>query len=218
MASTTWASRRRVPIRSIPVFIRFANWLENGQPAGAQDVTTTEDGSYTITPAGVAANSIAVNPGSRFALPSEDEWYKAAHYDPVGQPYFEYPAGADTPLVCFTPGDVPGTANCGDVAGVGGPTAVGGYTASVSPNGTFDQGGNVWEWTDTAVGAARRIRGGGFDSTPDDLAASSSGQSIDPLSEADNLGFRVVPEPGGLAPLIAGAAALLALRRKARAL
>jgi hypothetical protein len=27
---------------------RFANWLHNGQPTGAQDLTTTEDGSYFL--------------------------------------------------------------------------------------------------------------------------------------------------------------------------
>jgi hypothetical protein len=205
-----------LPINFVSLYdaMRFVNWLENGQPVGTQDAATTEDGSYTITPAGIAAKSIVVNPGSRFALPSEDEWYKAAHYDPLGQQYFEYPAGADTPLVCFAPGDVPGTANCGDVAGLGGTTRVGGYTASASSNGTFDQGGNVWEWTDTAHGADRRIRGGAFDNVPNDLAASNSGLAMDPLTEADNLGFRAVPEPGGLASLVAGAALLLALRRR----
>jgi hypothetical protein len=29
--------------------LRFANWLQNGQPAGAQDTGTTEDGAYTFT-------------------------------------------------------------------------------------------------------------------------------------------------------------------------
>ncbi len=39
--------------------LRFANWLHNGQPTGAQNNTTTEGGSYTITAAGIATNSIA---------------------------------------------------------------------------------------------------------------------------------------------------------------
>src|SRR5215471_7227101 len=34
---------------------RFANWLHNGQPAGAQDATTTEDGAYTLN--GATTNS-----------------------------------------------------------------------------------------------------------------------------------------------------------------
>jgi len=28
--------------------LRFANWLHNGQPTGAQDSSTTEDGAYTM--------------------------------------------------------------------------------------------------------------------------------------------------------------------------
>jgi len=37
---------------------RFANWLHNGQPTGAQDDTTTEDGAYTLTP-GTSAGSMS---------------------------------------------------------------------------------------------------------------------------------------------------------------
>jgi hypothetical protein len=29
--------------------LRFINWLENGQPVGLQDASTTEDGAYTFT-------------------------------------------------------------------------------------------------------------------------------------------------------------------------
>src|SRR5262245_5025257 len=29
--------------------LRFANWLHNGQPSGAQDASTTEDGAYTFS-------------------------------------------------------------------------------------------------------------------------------------------------------------------------
>ncbi len=34
--------------------LRFANWLHNGQPTGAQGNATTEDGAYTISPIGIA--------------------------------------------------------------------------------------------------------------------------------------------------------------------
>jgi sulfatase modifying factor 1 len=88
---------------------------------------------------------------------------------------------------------------------------------AASPNGTFDQGGNVWEWTEQIAGANRRIRGGTFDSAPNDLAASNSGDANDPLDESADLGFRVVPEPGGLWQVGAGIAALFALSRRRRA-
>jgi hypothetical protein len=39
---------------------RFANWLQNGQPTGAQDLTTTEDGSYYLNGATSNAELLAV--------------------------------------------------------------------------------------------------------------------------------------------------------------
>lgn len=44
----------------------------------------------------------------------------------------------------------------------GGPTHVGAYTGSASPYGTFDQGGNVYEWNEQIVGSSRGRRGGGW--------------------------------------------------------
>jgi formylglycine-generating enzyme required for sulfatase activity len=69
---------------------RFANWLHNGQPTGAQDATTTEDGAYTMgatdVPPGPARNS-----GALFFVPTEDEWYKAAYYDAASMSYNPFP-------------------------------------------------------------------------------------------------------------------------------
>src|SRR5439155_1670468 len=62
--------------------LRFCNWLHNGQPAGAQDETTTEDGAYSLTLEALAQNNLLRNPGARFWLPSDDEWYKAAYHQP----------------------------------------------------------------------------------------------------------------------------------------
>jgi formylglycine-generating enzyme required for sulfatase activity len=78
--------------------LRFSNWLNNGQGSG-----DTEDGAYTITEAGIIANSITRNAGaSIFFLPSENEWYKAAYYSPGGV-YFDYPTGTDTETGCVAP-------------------------------------------------------------------------------------------------------------------
>lgn len=63
---------------------RFANWLCNGMPVGAQNSTTTEDGAYALSGnSGVPAqNNINPNTGlsPTYLLPSENEWYKAAYY------------------------------------------------------------------------------------------------------------------------------------------
>ena len=146
--------RANTPVNLVSLYdaMRFVNWLHNGQPEGVQDATTTEDGAYTLTPEGIAANSIVRNPEAAFGLPSEDEWYKAAHYDAQSLSYLESPAVSASAIACAAPGATPNTANCGSP--VGDTADVGSYPSAASPSGTFDQGGNVWEWTDTS--AARR--------------------------------------------------------------
>jgi len=73
--------------------MRFTNWLENGQPTGAQGSGTTEDGVYTI---GSGVNEVR-NPSAIYFIPSVDEWYKAAYYDPnSGGVYYNYPTSTDT--------------------------------------------------------------------------------------------------------------------------
>ncbi len=193
--------------------LRFANWLHNGQPVGAQDDTTTEDGAYTITLAGVIANSIARNAGATVFLPSEDEWYKAAYHDAVSASYFDYPAGSDTQTVCAAPGAAANTANCGNV--IGDLTVVGSYPGSPSPSGTFDQGGNVAEWNEAILGggANRGIRGGDLFFTAAELGASLVREAA-PSFEFDPLGFRVasvIPEPGTGVLVMSG---LMALSRR----
>lgn len=71
--------RGDLPVNYVSFYdaIRFANWLQNGQPIGPQDIATTEGGAYTITGQGVADNSIIRNEEATIALPTQDEWYKA---------------------------------------------------------------------------------------------------------------------------------------------
>jgi len=55
---------------------RFANWLHNGQPTGAQNLSTTEDGAYYLNGATSDAALMAVNREAdwKWAITSEDEW------------------------------------------------------------------------------------------------------------------------------------------------
>ena len=57
------AGREDMPVNFVSFWdaTRFANWLHNGQPTGAQGNSTTEDGAYTLTPTGMANNTIARN-------------------------------------------------------------------------------------------------------------------------------------------------------------
>ena len=144
--------------------LRFANWMHNGQPTGVQDATTTEDGAYDLSPPLLPAE-IVRKPGARFFLTSEDEWYKAAYYDPSlndgAGGYWDYPTASDSPP---TPEACPGGSNSAnfnaitaeDPAGfVEGPpyymSVVGCYAQSASAYGTFNQAGNVSEWNEARI-------------------------------------------------------------------
>jgi len=198
--------------------LRFTNWLSNGQ--GSAD---TETGAYTLL-GGTAtpSNGLTVqrNLGASIFLPSENEWYKAAYYDGPSATYFDYPAGPNTETVCAAPTGAANRANCN--SSVGAPTDVGAYTGAASPYGTFDQGGNVWEWNEQiSSGSSRGLRGGSWNTNASKLAASAWGSAL-PTSDFVAFGFRVaslVPEPDA-SPLamivLAGLAARPALRGERR--
>ncbi len=190
---STIAGRSDMPVVLVSFYsaLRFANWLHNGQPTGAQGGTTTEDGAYTLTQQGIDDNSIVRNPGAVFAVTNEDEWYKAAYYAAATTSYFDYPAGSDTTTTCASPTATPNRANCDqpDFADAGS------YTGSASPYGTFDQGGNVFERNESIInGSNRGVRGGDILHSASRLVASDRG-SAPPDGEYSNVGFRVVPEP-----------------------
>jgi formylglycine-generating enzyme required for sulfatase activity len=173
--------------------LRFANWLNNGQGAG-----DTETGAYTLlggTPTPSNGTTVTRNPGAIAFLTSENEWYKAAYFDNTS--YFDYPVQTNTQTVCTPVSGTPNRANCNNA--VGAVTEVGAYEASASHYGTFDQGGNVWEWNEQLVGGSQRgQRGGAFYDDPVNLGAAYPNGG-DPEVEYVGVGFRVaslVPEPG----------------------
>ncbi len=176
--------------------IRFANWLHNGQSSG-----DTETGAYTVgslDPDGTPTNGLSItrNAGATWFLTSEDEWYKAAYYD--GSSYFDYPASSNAaPRARLPPGGV-NSANFAFV--VSALTDVGAYTLSYSPYGTFDQGGNVFEWNETMVsGSLPSLRGGSV-GTSSDLLRASFRYVDNPTFEYFITGFRVANIPEGFIP------------------
>lgn len=211
---------------------RFANWLTNGQGSGG-----TENGVYDLTtPGGITNNTItrdttAFNNGG-VAIASENEWYKAAYYDGNAS-YFDYPTQSNTAPTVATAdstGDIDnpatnvanydGGANWNGSTG-GNVTTVGSAGSSSSSHyGTFDQGGNVWEWNESILGATgnlRGLRGGGVGDDDTRLQPTFRGQ-VSPTSEFNNYGFRVtslqaIPEPTTVA-LLALATPLLLKRSR----
>ncbi len=154
------------PVGSVSWFdaARFCNWRHNGLPAGPQGPGTTEDGAYDMTLPGDQITRVL---GAKWFLPTHDEWYKAAYYDPFdagadasGTPdYWFYPTRSDV-----LPAQAQARAN-GDVVNPGanvanydhgadwngehGNVTTAGGCASVSPWGALDLGGNINEMTET---------------------------------------------------------------------
>ena len=207
---------------------RFANWLHNGQPTGDQGLTTTEDGAYYLNGATSLAALLAVTREAdwKWAITSEDEWYKAAYYNPTTATYFDYPTSSNS-----VPGrDMTETTNPGNNANYYGapcPIDSGKYTTvagefewSDSPYGTFDQGGNVWEWNEAILaGSYRGLRGGSFDSGYGPNLHAANRYYYNPTYERDySVGFRVseVPEPATMGLLALGGLGMLIRRRSVR--
>jgi len=200
---------------------RFTNWLTTGN---------TETGVYNLGGVTAPDNSTILRDNVAWlaggvAIASEDEWYKAAYYDPTlnsgSGGYWLFPTRSDELPTAETPPGGANSANYNNSVGTGTVTEVGAYTGSASYYGTFDQGGNVWELNETIVGTADRVlRGGAFGGNFTGLW--SSGRSTNsPTNEGVAIGFRVsslapIPEPTTYATILGCLGLALALIRRRR--
>jgi formylglycine-generating enzyme required for sulfatase activity len=208
---------------------RFTNWLGNGQGTGS-----TETGSYTLSG---KTGIITKNIGATVYISSEDEWYKAAYYKggSTTAGYWTYSTQSDTAPTVGTADASGNISNPGanvanysygaDWNGQNGNVTTVGSAGATSYYGTFDQGGNVWEWNDAVInGNSRGLRGGSFVNIDDNLQSSSRSNYFFPSYESNSIGFRVsqvptaaVPEPASLLAAlgILGPAGLMFRRRRA---
>jgi sulfatase modifying factor 1 len=199
---------------------RFTNWLHNGQGAGS-----TETGAYDL---GLTFPARSV--GATVWLPSEDEWYKAAYYDPTpgasGNNYWLYSTQSDSVPTVATAGVTGDISNPGanvanhnngaDWNSLDGNLTTVGSAAANNYFGTADQGGNVLEWNDTVVsGSSYGLRGGTWRDNEIFLSAfaRSNGSTN---AEFDNVGFRVasVPEPTSFVLTMLASGMMLARRKR----
>jgi formylglycine-generating enzyme required for sulfatase activity len=189
----------------------------------AADETATGSGSLQ----GASATRLA---GAKFWIPSENEWYKAAYYDPTLNSgtggYTQYATRSNTAPTTVT---YSGTTGLADGFG---------NTANVTPNplalyvgtsgtssyyGTYDMVGNLWEFTETILGdgSARQQRGSSYENGATLGRSGVDSFSASPSGAYNTWGFRIaaVPEPGTVVLAVSGCAVVLAgrcLRKRRR--
>lgn len=177
-------------------------------------------------------SSVTRNGGANWVVASENEWYKAAYYDPTKNGgaggYWLHATQSDT-LGNNTAFSATNGANYDDgdhtvyTGNNDGALPVGTYVNADSFYGTFDQGGNVLEWNDTQVDSTSRgLRGGSWNGYEDDLRSSSRPVSGVPGGRY-YIGFRVaslapIPEPStfGVAMGAMALGVVMMRRKKAR--
>jgi len=195
----------------------FVNWLNTstGNTAAYKFVGGTFQ-LWSPTDAGYNANNMFRNSLAKYWLPSRDEWYKGAYGKADGS-WSNFPNGTDSAPTAVAGGTDPNTAVYGGQAGPADINNAGGLSAY----GTMAQGGNVWEWNETAFDGTnntadenRELRGGSWNFYSYGLEDRT--RSIKSPSDYNPNGFRVassVPEPSSLSLLALGGVAV-ALRRR----
>jgi len=200
---------------------RFCNWMHNGQLIGNEDATTTETGAYTLNGAMKDESGSAsvtksdyckLNDGAKFFLPTEDQWYKAAYYKRTGSAdYWDYPTRSDVPpnnQQKLTPNEAnyfigsnvddsksfPWYWNYQYSNGGKTPfiTLVGLFGGAPGPYGTFDMGGNLFQWVcNPGYAGTRVIRGGSWKKQQNDELKRTTCITANPAIGYEFVGFRI---------------------------
>jgi PEP-CTERM putative exosortase interaction domain len=197
-----------VPVNFVSAYdaMRFCNWVTTGN---------TETGVYNLNGVNslVGRDTTAMANGG-VAIANLDEWYKAAFYNGSTSSYTTYAGNTNTSPVAGV------DANFGQTTPYSGIVDVGSYDHFASYYGTFDQNGNVWEWTDTVSSSTNVYRrGGSFRNEETNLRASYSSGTDSAAGKGNNIGFRVVslspiPEPSTYAAIFGALALSVAAYRR----
>lgn len=192
---------------------KFANWLNTS--SGYQAAYKFNGGNFELWQPGDAGYD-AANPYrnslANYVLPTLDEFYKAAYYDPAkpgGAGYWLYATGSNTAPIDVASGTVSGTAVYNQLS-VNGPAVIT-QAGGLSPYGVMALNGNIAEYQETAFDGVndvatetRHVGRGVYNFSVSALRANVSG-SGNPGSTNTNEGFRVVslssaavPEPAGV--------------------
>ena len=181
------------------------------------------DGSGTFqlwspTDAGYDAHNMFRNSQAKYVIASRNEWYKGAYGNADGS-WSNYPNGSDSAPMPVASGTDANTAVYNQISGPADINNAGGLSAY----GTMAQGGNVWEWNETALDESNEIAsetrvlsGGMWSANGNDLNASVLYYGSPSDEESGyGTGFRIasVPEPTSLSLLALGGL-VVALRRR----
>jgi len=221
---------------------RFVNWL-NTQKGFAPAYKFTTGGvndNIALWTSGQTLDYDSANPyrslRAKYFLPSKDELYKAAYYNPSEQVYYDFANGKNTAPTQVASGTADNTAVWGFFGVPGAGPADVDQAGGLSPYGVMGLNGNVYEKEEDSWNslnndptASRAIRGGSWlDSNTLWLSSSGrldfQGQSwLAPTWSDDDVGFRVasldqeaiVPEPSMMViGTLFGLGGLVAKRRR----
>jgi len=215
---------------------RFVNWLNTstGNQAAYKFTTSGVNDNialWTSGDAGYDVNNKYRNSLAKYVLPSYNEWYKAAYYNPNDSNYYNFTNGSDTEPTAVVSGTTTGTAVYGQSFGQG-PANVN-DAGGLSPYGVMGLGGNVWEWEESSgdllnssssSSSTRGFRGGDWSNNSGGLSSSTRGSYASPSYRDSLFGFRVaslsssappaVPEPSMMViGTLFGIGGLMAKRR-----